>query len=236
MLGTRKRRFYKQADVRPGDGGLVVTLDDRPLRTPEGRPLAVPGEALARAIAAEWAEQDEEIRPETMPCTRLAATALDRVAPMRADLVETLMRYAETDLLCYRVDDPPELAERQNAAWQPIVDWAMTRFDARLIVTTGILPVPQPSQALRALLAAVEELEDMELSAVQALAAASGSLLLALAVREGRISAEDAFEFSQIDETYQIEQWGEDEEAARRRAALRADMIGAGRFLACCRG
>ncbi len=230
------RRFYRQVEVRPAeDGAYAVVLDGRPVRTPEGRPLAVPAEPLARAIAGEWAAQESEVRPEAMPCTRLAATALDRVAPMREVVVAALMRFAETDLVCYRAADPPELAARQNAAWQPLVDWARRRYGAPLTVTTGILPVPQPAEALERLRAAVDELDDTELSAVQALAAATGSLLLALAVREGRIAPEQASEASQIDESFQVERWGEDDEAARRRAALKADVLGAGDFLARCR-
>lgn len=228
------KRFYKTAGVAEGEGGFGVLLDGRPVRTPGGRPLAVPAVALAEAVAAEWAGQGPELRPATMPLTQLVSTALDRVATQRAAVVDALLEYAATDLLCYRADEPSDLVEREGAAWQPVFDWAMLRFDAPLRTTTGLLPIEQPPEALAALRQAVERCDDLRLTAMQSLTAACGSLLLALAVAEGRLSGEEAFAASVLDELYQAELWGEEEEAVRRRAALRADILAAELFISHC--
>jgi chaperone required for assembly of F1-ATPase len=160
------------------------------------------------------------------------ATALDRVGPMRAQAVDELVRYGGTDLLCYRAAEPPDLVERQTAMWQPLLDWAELRFAARLAVTAGLMPQPQPADTLDALRRAVEPVEALGLTGLLAATGAAGSLILALALREGRLSADEAWALSQLDETFQIERWGEDDEATRRRARLRADLLAAGRFLA----
>lgn len=226
------KRFYANAGVEERDGGFAVVLDGRPIRTPAGAPLVVPTRRLAETIAAEWAAQGETVQPATMPAMQLASTAIDRVATQREAIVGELIRYAETDLLCYRADNPAELASRQAAVWQQVVDWAMLRFDAGLLVTTGILPVAQSADALAALRRAVESYDDWRLCAVQSATAACGSLLLALAVAERRLSGEQAYEASQLDELYQTELWGEDAEAAQRRANLRKDVLAVEAFLA----
>jgi chaperone required for assembly of F1-ATPase len=213
------------------EGGWGVTLDGRPLRTPARRELRVPSEPLATAIAAEWDAQDPDIRPETMPLTRLAATAIDRTAEKREEATAEVAGYAGTDLVCYRADHPAALAGRQQAAWQPLIDWAAGRYDAGLAVTTGIVPLAQSPASLGVYAGVVAALDDFRLTALHAATAACGSLVIALALLEGRLDAEGAFEVSQIDETFQIEAWGEDAEAARRRAALAADIAAAARFL-----
>jgi len=225
------KRLYKDARTAPHPRGTVVLLDGRPARTPRRHELAVPSLALARAIAAEWSAQDDTVRPASMPLTRLAATTLDVVAAERARIVDDVAGYAGTDLVCYRAEAPADLVRRQAAQWQPLVDWAMERFDAPLRVTTGIVPVAQPEQALRALRRAVEARDDWRLAALATATAAAGSLVVALALAEGRLSAEDAWHASQLDEAYQIEQWGEDPEAALRRGMLRADIAAARHFL-----
>ena len=225
------RRVYKVVATRPVERGWGVLLDDRPLRTPAKRALVVPSEPLARAIAAEWDAQETDIRPERMPLTRLAATALDRTALARDTIVAEVANYAGTDLVCYRAEQPPTLAARQHAAWQPLIDWAASRYDAGLAVTAGILPQPQSPASLKAYAAAVGSLDDFRLTALQAATAACGSLVIALALFEGRIDADAAFAASQLDETFQIEAWGEDAEAASRRTALAADIEATARFL-----
>jgi chaperone required for assembly of F1-ATPase len=225
------KRVYTSVDSRRADDGWGIALDGRPLRTPAKRELTVPGEALAAAIAAEWDAQESDIRPETMPLTRLAATAIDRTAEKRADIVAEIANYAVTDLLCYRAERPPALAARQEAVWQPLLDWAAGRYDAGLAVTAGIVPTAQSPASLKAYAAAVAALDHFRLTALQAATAASGSLILALALHEKRLDAEAAFAASQLDETFQIEAWGEDAEAARRRRALAADIAAAARFL-----
>jgi chaperone required for assembly of F1-ATPase len=218
------KRFYKTVAVAPAESGFAVMLDGRPVRTPARKPLAVASRALAEAIAAEWDAQSERVEPATMPLTRLASTALDLVAARRPDIVGEVAGYAGTDLLCYRAEAPADLVARQQAAWQPLLDWAAKRHSAALAVTSGILPKPQPPEATAALRHAVEAQDDLALVALHAATAATGSLIVALALLDGRIDAAEAFDIAQLDETYQIERWGEDAEATRRRKALRDDL------------
>lgn len=225
------KRVYKSVETRAIDGGWGVTVDGRPLRTPAKRELSVPSEALATAIAAEWDAQNPDIRPETMPLTRLATTAIDRTAGDREKIVAEIAAYADTDLVCYRAEHPPALAARQEAVWQPLIDWAAGRYDAGLAVTAGILPTPQSPASLKAYAGVVAALDDFRLTALQAATGACGSLIIALALYERRLDAEAAFAASQLDETFQIEAWGEDAEAMRRRAALAEDIAAAARFL-----
>jgi chaperone required for assembly of F1-ATPase len=225
------KRVYKSVATRSTENGWGVTLDGRPLRTPARRELRVPSEPLALAIAAEWDAQDPEIRPETMPLTRLAATAIDHTTEKRAEVAAEIANYAGTDLLCYRADHPPALAARQEAAWQPLIDWAAGRYDAGLAVTAGVVPLAQSPASLKVYAGVVAALDEFRLTALQAAAAACGSLVIALALLERRLDAEAAFEVSQLDETFQVEAWGDDAEAARRRALLADDIRAAARFL-----
>ena len=225
------KRVYKKVETRPAAGGHGIALDGRPMRTPAKRDLVVPSAALAAAIAAEWDAQQDEIRPATMPLTRLAATAIDRTAQLRQQVVAETANYASTDLVCYRADHQPALAARQQAMWQPLIDWATLRFDAPLSVTAGVIPTQQSPSSLKAFATAIAAHDDFRLTALHTLTAASGSLVLALAVIEGRLNAEAAFAASELDESFQIEAWGEDSEAANRREALAADLAAAARFL-----
>ena len=225
------KRVYKKVTTGIADGGWGVALDGKPMRTPAKHALVLPTEALAAAIAAEWDAQHDEIRPTTMPLTRLAATAIDRTAPQRERIVAELAGYADTDLVCYRADHPPALAARQEAVWQPLLDWATSRYDASLAVTAGVIPTRQSPAALKAFAAAVAAQDDFRLTGLFMLTAACGSLVIALAVLEGGLDADAAFAASQLDETFQIEAWGEDFEAAARRQALAADIVAAARFL-----
>ena len=226
------RRVYATVETRPVDESWGVALDGKSVRTPAKHELAVPSLALASAIAAEWDAQREEIRPETMPLTRLAATAIDRTPAQRDLVVAETANYAATDLVCYRAESPPALAARQDAVWQKLIDWAALRYDAALAVTTGIVPAMQPAAALRAFAAIVAAQDDFRLTALHTLTAAAGSLVIALALLEGRLDAEAAFAAAQLDETFQIETWGEDTEAAARRRTLAADIAAAARFIA----
>ncbi|WP_237051375.1 ATP12 family chaperone protein [Magnetospirillum sp. ME-1] len=225
------KRFYKECVAAPRDGGFAILLDGKSVKTPGARPLAVPAQPMAEAIAAEWNAQGDQVLPSTMPMTQLASTALDRVGPERAHMVGQLMNYAGTDLLCYRAETPGDLVSRQSTAWQPLLDWAAQALDAPLLTTTGLTAVAQPEASLAALRRHVEAYDDWRLTALQSSTAAMGSLILGLALVEGRLDAEAAFEASQVDETYQIEQWGEDWEAADRRAELKRDIVAAARFL-----
>jgi chaperone required for assembly of F1-ATPase len=225
------RRVYKTAAACPAEGGWGIALDGRPLRTPAKHVLVVPNAALAEAIAAEWNAQQDDIRPATMPLTRLAATAIDHTSTQRDQVIAETAKYAETDLVCYRAEHPAALVARQQAEWQPLIDWAMLRYDASLTVTSGVVPRWQSPAALKALAAAVVAQDDFRLTALHAMTAACGSLVIALALMEGRLNAAAAFAVSQLDETFQIEAWGEDAEAATRRQALAEDIAAASRFV-----
>ena len=226
------KRFYKDAGVTETPEGFGIALDGKPVSTPAKRPLRVPTRALAEAIAEEWRAQGETIDPRRLPLTRLASIALDLVAPRREAAVVEVAKYAGTDLVCYRAEQPPDLAARQHAAWQPLVDWATLRFDAPLTVTAGILPVAQPAASLKALETAIAAYDTHRLAALHLATAACGSLVAALALIEGRIDAEAAFATAELDESYEIERWGEDAEQARRRAGLKEDIALAARFVA----
>lgn len=232
MLSKTIKRFYKDSTTQAAEGGYAVLLDGKSIKTPGGRAMVVPTATLAEAVAEEWRAQEEQVRPSSMPLTQLASTALDRVEPERPHITAQLMNYAGTDLLCYRAESPADLVVRQTATWQPLLDWAAQALDAPLVTTTGLAAVEQPAHALGALEGHLNGMDVWRLTAVQSSAAAMGSLILALALAEGRLEPDTAYEASQLDETYQIEQWGEDWEAADRRAALKADIQAAGRFLA----
>ena len=214
-------------------GGFGVALDGKPVRTPAKHPLVLPSRAAAEAVAAEWAAQGEHVVPDAMGLTRLANTAIDRVASQPGAVAAETAKYAATDLLCYRAAEPAELAALQAALWQPVLDWAAARFGARLIVATGILPVEQPPESLAALARALAALDPFHLTAVADLTGLCGSLLLALAVAEGRLSPDSAIEAALADENYQTRRWGEDEEAAERRRRIARDIHVAARFAAC---
>jgi len=225
------RRVYKRAAAAADDGRHRVVLDGKPLRSPAGQTLELPNAALAEAIAAEWDSQGDEIDAATLLLTRLACTVVDRVVPDRAPLEAAIAAFAETDLLCYRAEQPRALVERQQEVWQPLLDWATLRFDAPLTVVPGVMHRAQPPAAVAALLAAVAIADPWRLLALHEVATLSGSLVLGLALLERHLDVDGVWRAAQIDEDFQIERWGEDEEAARRRAGLRADLAAAARLL-----
>ena len=228
------KRFYKETAADAGDDGHRVLLDGRPMRTPAKAVLVVPTRGLAEAIATEWREVPEaaDINVSHLPLTRLAATGLDRVGGQRERVVEDTAKYAASDMLCYRAPEPATLVERQHAAWQPLLDWAAERYGAPLAVVEGLTFAEQPAEAVARLRAAVAAHGDLALSALYNLTHITGSLVVALAVAEGRLTAEAAFAAAQLDELYQIERWGEDPLAARRHEGIRRDIEAAARFLA----
>ena len=232
MLDRSLKRFYAEAGFAAAAGAFAIELDGKPIRTPAKAALAVPNRTLAAAIADEWRAQGERIDPAIMPLTRLASIAIDLVAPRRGEVVAAIVKYAETDLVCYRAEHPTELVRRQQALWQPLVQWVAERYGARLEVTAGIVPRDQPAAALGALRRAVEAYDIWALAALNLATAACGSVVVALALAEGRLDAAHAFAAAQLDESFEIEQWGEDAEQTRRRAMLGDDIAGAARFLA----
>lgn len=231
MTSEPMRRFYKSVEAVAVDGGHEIRLDGRPVRTPGKAPLALPNAALAAAVAAEWQAQDQDIDPASMPLTQLASTAIDRVAGERETVIAGIVAYAETDLLCHRAERPAALVERQNMAWQPLLDWAALEYDAPLAVTCGVLPVAQPRSSVAAFAGALAGFDDFRLAAVAHLTGLLGSVVLALALAAGRLAAGEAFDAAHLDETYQQEVWGADAEAVARLGRLRAEVEAAARFL-----
>ncbi len=241
MTAAKFKRFYARASWDAGPpgaagGGFRVLLDGKAVKTPAKAEMALPGQALAEAVAAEWQAQGEEVEARSLVLTGLAWAAIDRVGPGREGVVDELAGYAAHDPICYHAEAPADLAARQRERWQPLLDWAARALGAPLAVTSGVVSIEQPPEALAALRRAVAARDDFELTALSAAAGAAGSLVIALALVAGRIDAEAAFEAAQLDESYQIERWGEDPEAARRRAAIKADLEAAARFLAMLRG
>lgn len=228
------KRFYKETAVDRAEEGHRILLDGRPIRTPAKAVLVVPTTGLAEAIASEWRDVPDkaEIVVSHLPLTRLAATGLDRVAGQREQVIEDTAKYAGSDLLCYRATDPPRLVERQHSAWQPLLDWASERYGAPLVVVEGTRFVTQPAQSIERLHAAVAGHSDLALSALYNLTHISGSLVIALAIAEGRLTADDAFNAAQLDEVYQIERWGADPIATERHVGIRRDLAAGARFLA----
>ena len=229
----RQKRFYKSARMEAGEGGYTLHLDGCRAMTPGRRPLVVPDPTLAAAIAAEWEAQGEFIDPATMPVTRLANTAIDGVATRLAEVRYEILAYAGTDLLCYRAGEPEGLVERQRAAWDPILAWAERRYGVRFVLAEGIVHAAQPEVALSALAQAVEAFrEPFRLAGLHLATTLSGSALIALALAEGELDAEAAWAVAHVDEDWNIFQWGEDTEAASRRAPRLADFRAAALALA----
>ncbi len=224
------RRVWTTASVVPQDGAYTVLLDGRPIRTPAKRPLLLPTPALGEAVADEWRNQGERVDPGTMPFTRSANAAIDKVAIQHAAVAEALSRYAETDLLCYRAPQPEGLAARQTQIWDPLLAWAAEELDARLEPVDGVMPRAQEPATLARLADRVAAMPPFPLTGFHDLVMLSGSLVLAFAVTEERLAAEAAWLASRLDEAWQAEQWGHDEEAeamaeARRRAFMHAERF-----------
>jgi chaperone required for assembly of F1-ATPase len=228
------KRFYKETAVDAGEGGHRVLLDGKPMRTPAKSILVVPTVSLAEAIAGEWrgVPDGAEINAAHLPLTRLAATGLDRVVSRREEVIADTAKYAGSDLLCYRATTPDSLVKQQHDAWQPLLDWAAERYGARFVVTEGIRFVEQPEEAKARLKEAVSAYTDVALSALYNLTHTSGSVVIALAVAEERLTGEGAFAAAQVEELYQIERWGDDPHAKKQREGVHMDLESCARFLA----
>lgn len=225
------KRFWKEAAVVQEAGGWGIALDGKSMRTPGRRPLVVPTQRLAEAIAAEWNAAGEKVDPRSMPLTGLANAALDRVAPDPSPFAAGLAAYGESDLACYRAEAPSGLVARQKQSWDPLIAWARRRFDVDFRTTCGIIHVPQPDATVHRLAHAVSMLDPFQLAALSPLVRIGGSLLAALAVVEGAISPEEACDAVTIDDRWQLEQWGSDAEAEAVLESRRADFFTAARFL-----
>jgi chaperone required for assembly of F1-ATPase len=229
------KRFYKEVSVASGINGFAILLDGKPVKTPARRGLVLPTEKLAHAIAVEWQRQGADIVAATMPLLRLANTVIDGVAINPGDVANAILRFGENDLLCYRAHQPPDLAARQAAGWDPLLDWVRQRHGATMTVAEGFTHVDQSLDALGALRQALEGCNPFTLGGLHVIASITGSTVLALAVAEGFIPGGTAFQLSRIDETYQVEKWGEDAEATKRAAALAHELDKAVEFIAAVR-
>ncbi|MEJ8562518.1 ATP12 family protein [Yoonia sp. GPGPB17] len=230
MSDWQPKRFWKQAKTEACEGGFTVKLDGRPVRTPAKAPLTLPTQAMADAIAQEWDAQEEVVDPRTMPVTRGANAAIDKVRTQRDEVIALLAEYGDSDLLCYRAAGPEALIERQANAWDPMLDWAAETLGARLFVGEGVMHVTQKPEVLAKLTAEVASFDDFALAAVHDLISLSGSLILALAITRQAITVEEAWLLSRIDEHWQIEQWGEDEEAAAAEFTKKTAFFDAAQF------
>ncbi|MCL4768609.1 MAG: ATPase [Hyphomicrobiaceae bacterium] len=235
----RPRRFYEHAAVEevaagqsvPGARLYAVTLDGRPVKTPRKAALGLPNRALAEAVAAEWNGQGTHIDPATMPLTRLANSVIDGVIGREAEVRADILQYAGSDLVCYRAEGPEALVQRQLAAWDRVTAWALEALGARLAQTEGVMPVSQPALALSGIAAALEALDAWRLAGIHVMTTLTGSALLALAHAHGELDAAEAWAAAHVDEDWQIEQWGEDAEAAERRRKRREEMDAASRLI-----
>ncbi|MCA3445521.1 MAG: ATPase [Rhodobacter sp.] len=230
MSGWSARRFWTETRVEAVDGGFTVRLDGRAVKTPAKTLLVVPTLAMAERIAAEWDAQQGKVDPRTMPWTRSANAALDKVAARFAEVAALLAAYGDTDLLCYRADGPAELAARQTKGWDPLLAWSATALDAPLTATVGVMPVAQPPDSLARLTARIGQMMAFQLTGFHDLVVISGSLVLALAVTDRRLSAEEAWRLSRLDEHWQAEVWGRDDEADALEAARHEGFLHAERF------
>jgi chaperone required for assembly of F1-ATPase len=230
MSGWSAQRFWTDTRVEAVDGGFTVRLDGRAVKTPAKTLLVVPTRAMAERIAAEWDAQQGKVDPRTMPWTRSANAAIDKVATQFAEVATLLAAYGDTDLLCYRADGPAELAARQTDGWDPLLAWSATALDAPLTATVGVMPVGQPAESLARLTARITQMTAFQLTGFHDLVAISGSLVLALAVADRRLSAPEAWHLSRLDEHWQAEVWGRDEEAGALEAARHEGFLHAERF------
>lgn len=234
------KRFYETVTVAEAESGYIVKLDAHELKTPAKKPLVLPTHDLAQKLADEWQAQETDIDSHTMPTMRLVATALDRVAEVPHETAAAFAAYGMSDLLCYRAENPDKLVKKQAEAWDPLLAWARMRFDMSFEVTQGILPIAQPQEneaRLRAIAAAgagegAGASEDVfRITGLAHMAAILGSAILALAVDEGQIDAATAHRLAFLDDLFQIEEWGADEEAVARLDNIKLDIDAASVYL-----
>jgi chaperone required for assembly of F1-ATPase len=224
---TRKalpKRFYKEVSVGSESGRYRILLDGRPVRAPGGTLLAVPSARLAEAVADEWRAQGAVIDPATMPLTRILNSALEGVAGREAEVAADILKYAGSDLLCYRADGPGELARRQSRRWDPVIEWARAELGCRFALAEGVMPVTQSDVTLARFSQAIDGRDALALAALHVMTTLLGSALLAVAHARGVMTRDAAWDAAHVDEDYQIEQWGEDAEAAQRRRSRRCEF------------
>ncbi len=226
------KRFYNLAQVvEASPGSWQITLDGKPLQTPQKRVLAMPSANLAAAIAAEWNGQGDTVDMQTMPLTRLTTGAIDRVAPRRQEIIRDLVAYTETDLLRYRSSSPKALSDRQSTSWQPLLDWVENMIGVKLVPVEGIMALPAPQGQKDVLAGILENYDDFVLLGLTQASRISGSVVIALALLKGRLDGEMAYNVSLLEELWQTETWGLDPEADSRRVAIKNDLNEIAHFL-----
>lgn len=219
------KRFYKGVSVELREGMYCVLLDEKPVKTPSKALLASHSKPVATMIAREWEDQNQRIDPMTMPVTRLANTAIDGVVGDMQAVKEDIVRFASSDLLCYRADAPEALVELQNHAWDKWIDWAQSELGSRFVLAEGVMFVEQPAQTMGAFNAHVGQInEPLALASTHVITSLTGSAILAMAVFRDACSVDEAWTAAHVDEDWNISQWGEDQEAAKRRATRLIDM------------
>ena len=225
------KRFYETAGFAATAGAFALTLDGRKAKTPGRRLVALPTAALAEAVAAEWQAQVEVINPATMPLTRIVNSIIEGVTDVPEAVAEEIVKYARSDLLCYRADRPQSLVDRQAAAWDPVLTYLRETIGARFFLSEGIVYVEQPAPSIMAVRAALPG-DPWRLGAMSVITTLTGSALLAIAVDRGFLSADAAFDAAHVDDDFQRDTWGHDDEAAERRAVRHAEMTAAAKVLA----
>ena len=225
MNPSLKKRFWTAVVVHEIDGGFAVFLDKHRLTTPAKAPLVLPTLHLAEALADEWRIKVEKVDPETMPMTRRANAAIDKVAPQLAEVAQLLAAYGGSDLLCYRAAHPIELAQRQAAMWDPLLVWAQSELEVNLATTIGVMPVAQNQADLARLQSCVTSLDAFSMAGFHDLVMLSGSLVIALALISGHRNADHLWRASRVDEDWQTEMWGIDEEAEQTAALKQAGFL-----------
>ncbi|MEM8630766.1 MAG: ATP12 family protein [Pseudomonadota bacterium] len=230
MAEWAQKRFWTEVGIGEAAEGFEVLLDGRKVKTPAKSALALPTRPMAEAVAAEWVAQEEIVNPLSMPVTRSANAAIDKVTPQFGEVARLIAEYGDSDLLCYRADAPQTLVGRQAEGWDPVLGWAEVTLGARLIVVSGVIHQAQPPEALSELRRRVDGFSPFELTAVHDLVGLSGSLLLGIAVVEEYLTAERAWDLSRIDEAFQIEQWGQDAEEQDATELRRSAFLNAAEF------
>ncbi|MEM9855144.1 MAG: ATP12 family protein [Pseudomonadota bacterium] len=229
MSEWKTKRFWMSVNAEETADGFAIKLDGRLVKTPGKAPLVVPTRTLANEIASEWEAQSEEIDPLSMPATRAANSAIEKVRPQRAEVIDVLAEYGASDLLCYRAERPEALVMRQNEAWDPLLAWAKSALGADLKATTGVMFVTQTEEALAALRTPLEAATSFELAALHDLVMLSGSLVIGLRARDVN-DARPLWLASRVDEIFQADEWGYDDEAVAAAAAKEAAFLAAHRF------
>ena len=231
MENAATKRFYKEVSLEAVTDGFCVLLDGRIARTPGHNALEAPTKALADAVAKEWEAQDERLNHREMRLTALLAKAIDGGDAAASEGRQEILRYLETDALCYRADAPQKLVKRQAELWDPFLEWFHKDFGLDVVVTNGVMAVTQPAELIEAVAKVLLQATVFEIVAVANATKITGSAILAIVMGRGWVEPESVFRASRLDEHFQAEKWGVDEEAAERELLLQHDFYACAKFL-----